>query len=67
MHMLKKENLCRIRKIWQLHLKYFYKKYVQNLKYNVKRAYIFPWILVGIVCQKQGAGVGGSYLTDKTC
>ena len=46
MHMLKKENLCRIRKIWHLHLKYFYKKYVQNLKYNVKRACLsldFGW------------------------
>ena len=29
-------------------LKFFYKKYPQNLKYNVKRAYIFHLILVGI-------------------
>ena len=27
----------------------FYKKYLQNLKYSVKRAYIFYLILVGIL------------------
>ena len=38
----------------------FYKRYLQNLKYNVKRACIFHLILVGyfieldIVCQEQG-------------
>ena len=58
MHLLKKENLCCTRKIWQLYLKYIYKKYVQNLKYNVKRAYIFLWILVGIVLKAGGRGRG---------
>ena len=34
--------------MWQLYLKTFYKKYPQNLRYNVKRAYVFNLILVGI-------------------
>ena len=29
-------------------LNFFIKKYLQNLKYNVKRAYIFHLILIGI-------------------
>ena len=36
-------------KIWWLYLTHFYKKHLQNLKYNVKRAYIFHLNLVGIL------------------
>ena len=49
----------------------FYKKYLQNLKYSVKRASIFHLILVGIlpilifyIHLEQGGG-GGVSLTDK--
>ena len=36
-------------KIWWLYFTNLYKKYFQNLKYIVKRAYIFHLILVGIL------------------
>ena len=50
----------------------FFKKYPQNLKYNVKRGCIFHLILVGIPSililsvKNRGAGGGrGACLTDK--
>ena len=36
-------------KIWWLCFTNFYKKYFQNLKYNVKSTCIFQMILVGIL------------------
>ena len=49
----------------------FYKKYLQNLKYNVnKKACIFQLILVGIPCSLRtggGGGSGGFYLNKKIC
>ena len=50
-------------KAWWLHLTNFYKKYLQNLKYNVERASIFHLILVGILSiltlSVKNRGVGG--------
>ena len=56
----------------------FYKKYLQNVKYNVKRACIFHLIFVSVLSNvilsgknrgaggEEGVGVGGwLYLTDK--
>ena len=45
------ENIIKHKKekIWWLYLRNFYKRYLQNLKYNVKRARIFQLILVGIL------------------
>ena len=37
------------KKIWWLYLTNFYKKYLPNLKCNVKKARIFHLILVGIL------------------
>ena len=36
-------------KIWWLYLTNFYKRYLQNLKYNVKRVCILRLILFGIL------------------
>ena len=48
-----------------MHLKIFYKKYLQNMKDSVKRACIFHLILIGIlsilivfVKNRSGGGVG---------
>ena len=52
------------------YLIHFYKKYLQNLKYNVKRACIFHLILVGIpsslILSVKNRGWGWGYLTYKT-
>ena len=50
----------------------FYKKYLQNLKYNVKQACIFHLILSGItsnlLLSVKNSWCGGRvYLTDKIC
>ena len=37
------------KRIWWLYLTNFYKKYLQNLKYIVKKVFIFHLILVGIL------------------
>ena len=37
------------KKIWWLYLKNFYKKQLQNVKYNIKRTCIFHLILFGII------------------
>ena len=46
-----------------VYLKFFYKKYLQNLQHNVKRVYIFHLILVGIpssmILSVKKRGVGG--------
>ena len=34
---------------WLLYLTNFHKKYLQNLKYNVEKAFIFHLILVGVL------------------
>ena len=64
---LEKKNL-------QLHLLTSYKKYIQNLKHNVKQICIFYLILLGIpsslMLSAKNKGVGGAgwvYLTDKIC
>ena len=61
-----------IKDLWQ-HLINFYKKYLQNLKYNVKRAHILNLILVGIpsililsVKQEQGGLLNGQNLLSMT-
>ena len=49
----------------------FNKEYLQNLKYNVKRACIFHLILLGIpsslIFPVKSSGFAVFYLTDKTC
>ena len=49
----------------------FNKKYPQNLKYNEKRACIFPLILLGIpsslILSVKSSGSAVYYLTDKIC
>ena len=49
----------------------FNKEYLQNLKYNVKRACIFHLILLGIpsslILSVKSSGFAVFYLTDKTC
>ena len=49
----------------------FNKKYLQNLKYNVKRACIFHLILLGIpsslIFSVKSSGSAVYYLTDKIC
>ena len=48
----------------------FYKKYIYNLKYNVKLAFIFHFILLGIPSSFHcllGTGGGKFYVTDKIC
>ena len=59
--------------IWWLHLTNFYKKYLENLKYNVKKVCSLHLIFVGIlsililsVKNRDGGGRGG-FLKDKTC
>ena len=54
-----------------LYLTNFYKMYVQNLKYNIKGAFMFHLILVGIpsilILSVKNRGVGGFLLMDKIC
>ena len=49
----------------------FNKKYIQNLKYSVKRACIFHLILLGIpsslILSVKSSGCTVFYLTDKIC
>ena len=48
-----------------MYLTNFYKKYLQNLKYNVKRLCIFHLILVGILyCPLRAGRVGGGFLLN---
>ena len=56
--------------LW-LYLTNFYKKYLQNLKYNAKKACIFHLILVCVlsilILSIKNRGLEGFGLTDKIC
>ena len=56
-------------KIWWLYCTNFYKKYLENLKHNVKRVCIFHLILVGIlsilILSVKNKGVGEGVLYEQ--
>ena len=60
------------KKIWWLYLPNFHKKYLQNLKYSVKKVCIFHLILVGILSilslsiKNRGSSLNGQNLLSVT-